>query len=100
MSLYQYSFSCAGLESYLALNGHKIDIKEAFKFFDAVHEVGFMSVSNRFFYFNFYKKNLKSVFVPLLVKINQAVTRITDHQGTTPMVTAMETLLHIMMGEH
>ena len=100
MSLYQYSFSCAGLESYLALNGSKIDIKDAFKFFDAVHEVGFMSVSNQFFFdlFQYLYKTLKSVFVPLLAK-NQAVTRITDHQGTTPVVTAMEHLLHIMMGE-
>ena len=49
MSLYQYSFSCAGLEAYLALNGSKIDVKEAFKFFDKVHEVGFKCDSNRFF---------------------------------------------------
>ena len=46
MSLYQYSFSCAGLESYLALNGSKIDVKEAFQFFDRVHEVGFKCDSN------------------------------------------------------
>ena len=42
MTLYQYNFSCPGLDDYLASKGSRIDIKEAFQFFENVHQEGFL----------------------------------------------------------
>ena len=38
MTLYQYNLSCPGLDDYLASKGSRIDIKEAFQFFENVHQ--------------------------------------------------------------
>ena len=44
MTLYQYNFSCPGLDDYLASKGSRIDIKEAFAFFENVHQESFSYV--------------------------------------------------------